>query len=44
MYCYVKLDKFEELDAFLQLVNAGGAGIVPNKGDINEIGDRAYNE
>ena len=34
MYCYVKLDKFEELESFLQLVNAGGSGIVPNKGDI----------
>jgi hypothetical protein len=34
MYCYVKLDKYEELESFLQLVNAGGSGIVPNKGDI----------
>lgn len=34
MLCYVKLDKFEELESFLQLVNAGGSGIVPNKGDI----------
>lgn len=44
MYSYVKLDKFEELESFLQLVNAGGAGIVPNKGDIQQIGDRAFNE
>jgi len=44
MYCYVKLDKFEELESFLQLVNAAGSGIVPNKGDILQIGDRAFAE
>lgn len=44
MYCYVKLDKLEELESFLQLCNAIGSGIVPNKGDIQQIGDRAYSE
>ncbi|CAL6082010.1 Clathrin_heavy chain [Hexamita inflata] len=44
MYCYVKLDKYEELESFLQLCNAIGAGIVPNKGDIEKIGDRAFSE
>lgn len=44
MYAYVKLDRFDELESFLQLVNAAGSGIVPNKGDILQIGDRAFNE
>lgn len=44
MYCYVKLDKFEELESFLQLVNAAGSGVVPNKGDIQQIGGRAFAE
>lgn len=44
MYCYVKLDKLEELESFLQLCNAIGSGIVPNKGDIQQIGERAYSE
>jgi len=44
MYCYVRLDKLEELDSFLQLTNAIGSGVVPMKGDILMIGDRAYAE
>jgi lipopolysaccharide biosynthesis regulator YciM len=43
MYCYVKLDKFEELESFLQMVSASNQS-VPNKGDIMQIGDRAYSE
>ena len=34
MYCYVKLDKLDDLDSFLQLVSAVGSGVIPNKGDI----------
>jgi hypothetical protein len=33
MYCYVMLDKLEELEQFLQLVNAATQA-VPNKGDV----------
>lgn len=44
MYSYVKLDKYDELESFLQLVNAAGSGVVPNKGDILQIGDRAFGE
>lgn len=43
MYCYVKLDKFEELESFLQMVSASNQS-VPNKGDIMQIGDRAFAE
>lgn len=43
MYCYVKLDKFEELESFLQLTTAS-AQSCPNKGDIMQIGDRAFTE
>ena len=44
MYCYARLDKFDELEQFLAMSDSVGGGIVPNKGDIYKIGERSYSE
>ncbi|KAH0577255.1 Clathrin heavy chain [Spironucleus salmonicida] len=44
MYCYVRHDKFDELEQFLSMTDSVGQGVVPNKGDIIRIGERAFSE
>lgn len=44
MYCLARLGKYDELDAFLHMVSAMGAGVIPNRGSIKDVGDRCYSE